>query len=133
MSALEAGIACFIIGFFVGFILAAIMVAARDESRGILGCPKPKACKHKNIIEYHDNSILCTDCHEVIWQGKCYGEPYPVELQNNLPGGMYWNAYKEGRYACRDCMGPNPYPEYSDEWRMWNRGWNDQLEGRKPE
>ena len=48
-----------------------------------------KPCEHKNITGYHDNSILCTDCHEVIWPGKGYGEPYPEDLKKRL------KSYKE--------------------------------------
>ncbi len=86
MSLYAVGFICFVIGTFAGIILTAIMVAARDESRRIMGEPESKACNHENIIEYHDNSIACTDCHEVIWQGKDYGEPYPVELKKRLEG-----------------------------------------------
>ena len=42
------------------------------------------SCKHKNIISYHDNSILCKDCHEIIWQGKNLAEPSPRELSERL-------------------------------------------------
>ncbi len=45
----------------------------------------------------------------------------------------HWTAYEQGRYACRECKGPNPYPVGSVPFKSWNKGWLDQLEGVKPE
>ncbi len=41
-------------------------------------------CEHVNITKYHDNSILCTDCYKVIWQGKDHLEPHPLEIKEKL-------------------------------------------------
>ncbi len=46
---------------------------------------------------------------------------------------MHWRAYEEGRWACRECKGPNPYPVGSVPFKSWNKGWLDQMEGVKPE
>lgn len=45
-----------------------------------------KECGHKNIILYHDNSVLCKDCHEVVWQAKTLSEPIPSTLRDALAG-----------------------------------------------
>ena len=39
-----------------------------------------------------------------------------------------WVAYEEGRYAASQYSGDvsrekNPYPQESDKWLSWNRGW----------
>jgi hypothetical protein len=39
-------------------------------------------CCHDNIIPYHDSSILCKDCHKVIWQD--FTKPYPEEYRERL-------------------------------------------------
>ena len=42
-------------------------------------------------------------------------------------------AYEQGRYAASQYSGDvsrekNPYPQGSDKWLSWNRGWRDYLE-----
>lgn len=37
-------------------------------------------CKHPHLRPYHDNSILCLDCNEVIWQ-DLQGKDYPEEFK----------------------------------------------------
>ncbi len=55
--------------------------------------------------------------------------PKPQPEQHKI----HYVAYKRGRCACREHNNPNPYPEGSVPWHSWNKGWNDQLEGVKPE
>jgi len=37
-------------------------------------------CKHKHLLPFHDNSILCLDCDEIIWQ-DLNGKEYPDKLR----------------------------------------------------
>jgi hypothetical protein len=48
-------------------------------------------CPHKRITHFHDNSILCLDCNEVIWQGKTMTEACPEEYLERLEraDGLY--------------------------------------------
>ena len=41
--------------------------------------PKEK-CLHGRLMAYHDNSILCLECDEIIWQ-DLHGAEYPNELK----------------------------------------------------
>jgi len=36
-------------------------------------------CKHEHLLPYHDDSILCLDCNEIIWQD--HAKDYPAELK----------------------------------------------------
>ncbi len=37
-------------------------------------------CKHDHLQPWHDSSIMCLDCHKVIWQ-DVNGRAYPPELE----------------------------------------------------
>ena len=42
---------------------------------------------------------------------------------------IVWKAYDEGQKAYKQYLSDNnkpgnPYPQHSDEWCSWNKGWN---------
>lgn len=46
-----------------------------------------------------------------------------------------WTAYEKGRYAAKQFSGEvsrekNPYPEKSDKWKSWNRGWSSEIKNQ---
>ena len=47
-----------------------------------------------------------------------------------------WVAYEQGRYAAQQYNADvsrekNPYPQGSDKWQSWNRGWQGYFTGER--
>jgi hypothetical protein len=43
-------------------------------------------CRHERLRPWHDNSVLCIDCREIIWQ-DLNGNPAPAELKARFVEG----------------------------------------------
>lgn len=43
-------------------------------------------CEHPFLVSYHDNSLMCKVCHQVVWQGVSRIETPPKILQDKVVG-----------------------------------------------
>lgn len=55
--------------------------AENEKLKKLIPSEPVNTCPHKNLKTYHDNSVICKECSEVIWQGKTLSEPIPVFLR----------------------------------------------------